>query len=149
MKDKYLQDLNSIKDLCKTEEEFKELQKNLELFLVVADQSNQIFISSIYNEDAKTLIEASEDAIIDLKTIAIERFIKGSKEVGAILQIPELEELLSWVQEIHTNIASQLFSEDFYESVYIPALDAVSRSIIEFTEEEIEANAQKNTNIEG
>jgi hypothetical protein len=149
MKDKYLQDLNSIKDLCKTEEEFKELQKNLELFLVVADQANQIFIGSVYNENSKTLIEAAENSIADLKTLTLEKFIESSKEVGAILQIPKFEELLDWVQEIHTNIASQLFSEEFCKSVFTPALDSISKSILEFTEEEMENEVQKNNNTKG
>jgi hypothetical protein len=140
-----------IRQLCQDDKEFEDVVIKVSLLEVIIGQVNQIFISSLYNNDAPTLIEAANTSIEGLQQTVIDSYIKNSLEVGELMPIPDIPELSSWVEEIHHDITRQLFDEDFCDTIIYPALQTITSSIIEFAEEEMktETEDQKNNNIEG
>jgi hypothetical protein len=140
-----------IRQLCQDDKEFEDVVIKVSLLEVIIGQVNQIFISSLYNNDAPTIIEAANTSIEGLQQAVIDSYIKNSLEVGELMPIPDIPELSAWVEEIHHDITRQLFEEDFCDTIIYPALQTITSSIIEFAEEEMktESEDQKNNSIEG
>jgi len=141
----------NIQQLCQDDKEFEDVVMKVSLLEVIIGQVNQIFISSLYNNDTPTLIEAANTSIEGLQQTVIDSYIKNSLEVGELMPIPDIPELSAWVEEIHHDITRQLFNEDFCDTIIYPALQTITNSVIEFAEEEMktETEDQKNNSIEG
>jgi hypothetical protein len=149
-KQKTFENIQDLKALCETEEEFKDLTLKLSLLEVIIQQVNDVFTSSLYNPDTgTTLIEASQRSVKIMQENLTKEYIKNSVESGMLAHIPGIEDACEWVTEIHESIASQLYSDGFIVSVFAPALQTLQDSIIEFSKEEQEAlDSQEETSGE-
>jgi len=138
-----------LRKYCKDETEFDDLVLKISLLEVILGQVNELFIGSIYNEEAKALINAANSSTKKLQEEVVNIYIRNSKEAGKLLPIPDIEEISSWVEEIHYDIASQLYTKDFCDTVITPALETITTSIIEFANEETNSeNENENENEE-
>jgi len=140
-----LKQFEDIKDICKDADEFNDIVMKISLIGVIIGQVNEIFIGSIYNEEATSIMDAANSAIKSLQDSVIENYINNSKKINSLLPVPDIPELTSWVEEIHCNITSQLYKEDFCNSVIFPALNTISEQIIQFDVEEKESAEVDNT----
>lgn len=139
-----------LKPLCKSEGEFKDVTLKISLLEIILSQVHEVFVSSLYHETTGiTLIEASNKSLKRLQENLAETYVTNSVEVGELMPIPGIEEATLWVQEIHHDIASQLYSEGFMNSVFHPALATLSTSIIEFSKEEAQLAQQETSNNKG
>jgi glutathionyl-hydroquinone reductase len=134
-KDKF----KDIRELCKDDKEFDDVVMKVSLLEVIIGQVNQIFMSSLYNENATALVNSANSSIESLQQSVVDTYIKNSLEVKKLMPIPDISELSTWVEEIHYDIARQLYAEGFCDAVIYPALQTVTSSVIEFAEEEARA----------
>ena len=134
-----------IRKLCKDDSEFKDLVMKISLLEVILGQINEIFIGSMYNEKADAIINAANSSVKTLQDTVVDTYIKNSKELGELMPVPDIAELSTWVEEVHYDIARQLYTEGFCDTVIYPALQTVTESVIEFAEEE---NDQEKENKE-
>jgi len=125
-----------LKPLCDTEEQFKDLILKLSLLGIILHQVNEIFIGSLYAETGAALIDSSKNSVTLLQDTLIDNYIKTSLDAGQLAPVPEVKDISVWVEDVHFNIASQLYSLGFVESVVSPALATITTSIIEFAAEE-------------
>jgi len=125
-----------IKDLCKDEKEFKDLVMKISLLEIILGQINEIFIGSLYFDKADVLIKTANTSVRTLQDTVVETYVKNSKELGELMPVPDIEELSSWVEEVHYDIARQLYAEGFCDTVIHPALQTITESVIEFAKEE-------------
>ena len=132
-----------IKEFCKDEKEFDDIVLKISLLEVILGQVNEIFVNSLYNEEAKALIEAANTSTRGLQEEVINVYIKNSKDIGELMPVPDIIEVAGWVEEIHYDIAMQLYSEGFCNSVIAPALETVTSSVIEFANEEAGTESNK------
>jgi glutathionyl-hydroquinone reductase len=131
-----------IRELCKDDKEFDDVVMKVSLLEVIIGQVNQIFMSSLYNEKATALVNSANSSIESLQQSVVDVYIKNSLEVKKLMPIPDIAELSTWVEEIHYDIARQLYSEGFCDAVIYPALQTVTSSVIEFAEEEANNNTE-------
>jgi hypothetical protein len=125
-----------IESLCEDEKQFQDVVMKISLLEVILGQVNEIFMGSMYNSDATALINSANSSVNILREQVAEQYIQNSKQVGELMPIPDVEELATWVEEIHYDIARQLYSEGFCDTVILPALQTVTESVIEFAKEE-------------
>jgi hypothetical protein len=127
---------NEIESLCENKKQFQDIVMKISLLEVILGQVNEIFISSMYNPAAVALVNSANASVNILREQVAEQYIKNSKQLGELMPIPDVEELAIWVEEIHYDIARQLYSEGFCDTVILPALQTVTESVIEFSKEE-------------
>jgi hypothetical protein len=135
-----------LKQFCKDDEQFQNMVMKISLLEVIIGQVNDIFIGSVYGKDANALIQSAKASANTLGKQVLEQYIKNSKEIGELMPIPEVEELANWVENIHYNIAEQLYSEGFCNTVILPALQTVTESVIEFAKEDAQNEEGDNGN---
>jgi len=131
---------SSLKEIA-TEEELNDTLQKLLMIHTILLQLNQIFTSAIYDEKATSIILASEEGANQLVDNFKKQYVEASTEAGLLAPIPDLDQLVSWIEELHKDITSQLFDEDFHSSVIVPALTDISAAVLETAiEEEKEMN---------
>jgi len=143
-----------IQSFCKDEKEFNDIVMKISLLEAILGQVNEIFIGSLYSKEAYALIDAANASVSRLQNEVVDIYIKNSKDLGELMPVPDVAEISSWVEEIHFDIAKQLYSEGFCDSVIYPALQTVTQSVIEFAEEESQesnntTNEPEDQNLEG
>jgi len=136
-----------IRPLCSSQEEFDDITLKLTLLGAIVGQVNEIFCGSLYPEGEGTLKTSAIKSIAAVQRDIPEVFIKNSLEVGALMDIPDLPILASWVENTHKELAEQVYSEGFCSTVIYPALEAITANIIQFDidsrEEEAAASSEK------
>ncbi len=132
VKTKYL----SIEKFCDNAEHFDGVIQELVLFEVVLMQINQIFCDTLYSKESTTLSDASKEAVRTLQNTFALEFVDQSLAKEALTALPDLGMAVSWVSEMHSNIAKQLFTEDFAKEVLEPSYDKIAEAIIEVSEGE-------------
>ncbi len=125
-----------IEPFCKDEEEFNDVVMKVALLEVILSQVNEIFIGSLYDPNSKVLIDSANASIKSIQESVVDIYIKNAKEVEALVPIPDIQELAQWVEEVHTDLALQIYAEGFVNSVMVPALQTITESVIEFAKEE-------------
>ncbi len=133
-KEKY----SEILQFCENEEQQDKVIQELALFETVISQVNQIFKETLYQEDISVFGTASDETLEALVISFTKEFISKSKEGQELAGLPDLALVVSWVNEIHTNVAAQLFKEDFVNEVIAPSYDSISEAIIEISQNDIE-----------
>ena len=136
-----------LKNLCENEEQFRDLTLKLSLVNVILSQVNEIFTGSLYAETGSALIKSAFNSVQALQESLIEKYIQNSVETGQLMPVPEIEDLTVWVEGIHLDIISQLYSEGFVDSVFAPAMTTISQNIVEFAKEEAGENSDEKENL--
>ncbi len=121
-------------------EQFEGVIKELTLMSIVVDQLNTIYKDTIYSEDVATLRDASDGTIDILLTSFAKEFISKSEEAQEFAPLPSLNLIAKWVEEIHINVAKQLFSEDFVKEVFTPAFERITAAVLEASGEVIDSD---------
>jgi len=121
----------------------EEIQKLIMLQTVIM-QINEIFITTVYNNDAKDIAKSSREAVTQLLDKFREEYMSAALETQDVPNIPDLDHIISWVESIHVNIGTQLFNEDFFNSVILPAYNDVSGAILDTAKEEEEVVEDSN-----
>ncbi len=124
-----------------TEERFVEVLNDLTLFEIVIKQISEIFIQSLYNENSAALLSASRESVNTLLGNFTQQFIDMTQGDEEVAPIPDLLQIVSWIEEIHIDLANQLYNETFVREVIRPAYENVSKAVIE-TADEIEENGE-------
>jgi hypothetical protein len=130
--------LEKLKPLCETPEQFTDVSLKVALLEVILSQVNEIFISSLYPPTAKALIESAKESVKHMQETVTDTYVKNSLAVGELMPIPDIAEISYWVEEVHKEIAEQLYTTGFVNTVFTPALETVTTSVIEFAKEEVE-----------
>ena len=136
-----------IKDLCSSDEEFQDIVMKISLLEVIIGQINEIFIGSIYNENSKAMIDAANKSVEMLQKNIVQTYVNNSKELQELMPIPDVAELSTWVEEIHYDIAMQVYTEGFCNTVILPALQTISNSVVEFAEEDSPEESEIENNL--
>jgi len=145
--DENIKKFEDIKDLCQDDHEFHDLVMKISLLEVILGQVNEIFIGSLYNEQSNALIDAANTSIESMQKTIVDTYIKNSRELNELMPVPDIEELSTWVEEVHYDIARQLYTEGFCDTVIYPALQTITESVVEFANEENQDQTVEN-NIE-
>lgn len=124
--------------LCETKEQFLDVSLKVALLEVILSQVNEIFISSLYPETAKALIASANKSISDIQENIADEYVKTSLDNKILAPIPDINEIAYWVEEVHLEIAKQLYTEGFINTVFQPALETITGSVIEFAVQEAE-----------
>jgi hypothetical protein len=134
LKNKY----KDLKTLCKDEEEFEVLVYKLGLMEIVIGQLNDIYKSVLYAEGEEVLHAAADEATAELEKNITEQYINQSVAEKEIKDIPEFQIVLAWINQLHLNIAGQLFNADFVNEVMEPAFENIAKTVLEIGKEETE-----------
>ncbi len=122
---------------CKDKENFDNVIQELYLFEIVLRQINQIFIDTIYSKEIDILTIAADRATNILADTFAKEFMKQTVEEDQLASLPDLNLIVEWIHEIHTNVARQLFLEEFIEEVMEPAYLNIANAIVEISEEDL------------
>jgi len=133
--------LEELKPLCETPDQFTDVALKVALLEVILSQVNEIFISSLYPPTATALIESANESVKHMQDTVAETYVKNSLAIGELMPIPDISEIAYWVEEVHKEIAQQLYTEGFVDTVFMPALETVTSSVVEFAKEEADGAA--------
>ena len=125
-----------LEPLCETKEQFLDVGLKVALLEMILSQVNEIFTSSLYPTSAKALIDSSAKAISEIQSSIVDEYIKTSLDKQVLAPIPDVNDIAYWVEEVHLDIAKQLYTEGFINTVFQPALETITESVIEFAKEE-------------
>ncbi len=127
-----------IQEYCEDADHFGRIVHELALFEIVIMQINEIFKDTLYSKDVTTLSGASNETVETLKNSFAAEFIEKTKEAKELSSLPTLDLVISWVTEIHENIATQLFTEEFAHEVLTPAYEKIAEAVIEISAGELQ-----------
>ncbi len=130
-----------IEEFCEDADQFNNVSHELALFETVLSQINEIFKSTLYTSEVDTMNVASDDTVDILRDSFAKEFVSNSKEEKKLASLPTLELAVAWIQEIHENLAKQLFTEEFSTEVLVPAYTEISEAIIGISNRELEDEA--------
>jgi len=120
-------------------QDFDEVCQKLYIFETVIDQIFTIFKETIFNPEAKSLIDALNAGKEKLIKDTRQAFIKVAQENKALPPIPDLPEVISWITDLYSGILVQLFAEEYYTRVIEPSLIDIGDAIQEFAQESEES----------
>jgi hypothetical protein len=143
--DEIEKDYEGIRDLFETEEDYKEEIQKLVMLQTVIMQINEIFSTTVYNAGAEDILLAARDSVSQLLEKFREEYLEAANETKEVPGIPDLDHIISWVETIHKNIALQLFSQEFFDSVLVPAYTDISGAILDTAREEEEEEEEDET----
>ncbi len=127
-----------IESFCEDEEHFNNIISDLVMFEIVLGQINQIFTDTLYAKNSVVLVGAASDAIEVMKNTFSDEFISQTETQKELTSLPDLTQAVSWVQELHLNLATQLYTEDFTREVIAPAYARITEAIVEVSSGETE-----------
>ncbi len=130
IKTKYVE----IEKYCDDEDHFNNVIQELVMFEIVLNQINQIFVDTLYNPEANILLGAAKDSVESLCDSFAAEFILQSHEKETLSALPDLAQAVAWVEELHGNIAKQLFTEDFHKEVLAPSYEKIAEAINEVSQ---------------
>lgn len=134
--EEFQEKFKEIRPFCDTDEKYNDVVLKVALLDVILAQVNEIFIGSLYNPEAVAIIESANASIAGIQSSVVDIYIKNTKDRGELVPIPDIQELATWVEEVHTDIALQLYAEGFVDNVMIPALNTITSGVIDFAKEE-------------
>ena len=134
-----------IKEFTKDEEQYTGIINDLVLFEVVLKQLNLIYQDTIYSKDVPTFREASDKTVSLVTDNFRNEFIKKTKEAKELPSLPDLKQMISWIEEIHLNLALSLFTEDFIKEVIAPAYQKISEAVVDVSASDIKEASGETT----
>jgi hypothetical protein len=126
------------------DEEFKSLVEDLTMFELAVRNVNDIFKGTIYNcSESEHLCEVVDRSTNDLLENFQKQYMDFVEEKKEIHPLPSLEQVVTWAEEIHVNIALQLFTEEYTENVLKPSFESIAAAILEVAEDEEIAESEE------
>jgi hypothetical protein len=119
-----------------SEEEFNRAIHDVTLFQIITKQINEIFEGPLYNLEAANLIQVSGENVDALLINFEEKFVEECLKENKLVGVPDIEQVIAWVEELHLGVSTQLWELTFFENVIKPAIDTIAQSILETAEEE-------------
>ncbi len=120
-----------IHEYCEDADHFANVVHEIAMFEIVTSQINQIFTDTLYVKEVDTLSGAAVETVDLIKSNFAVKFVQDTKEAGKLSSLPTLDLIVSWITEVHENIAAQLFTEDFAKEILAPAYTNIAEAIIE------------------
>ncbi len=133
----------AIREFTKGEEQFNNVIQEIALFEIVLGQINEIYKDTLYAEEVSTLNEAADSTVEIMIDKFAEEFISKTIADQALSSLPDLAQIVSWIEEVHINIAGQLFTEDYVKEVLAPSYRSIAEAIIEVSRDDIEAGEEE------
>ncbi len=118
------------------EEDFDKAVKDITLFEIITKQISGIFGASLYSDEATALNGANIDGTNALVENFFSRYLEECVNEKKITDIPDLAQIVTWVEEVHFNISKQIWCENFFGSVIKPAIESISEAVLETAAEE-------------
>ncbi len=132
-----------IEKFCEDAGQFDSVIRELALFEIVLVQINQIFKSTLYTTEVDTMNVASDDTVDILRDNFAKEFVRQTVEEEKLASLPTLDLVVSWVQEIHENLAQQLFTEEIVNDVLAPAYGNIAEAILGISKDELEDETEE------
>jgi hypothetical protein len=126
------------------DEKFKSLVEDLTMFELAVRNVNDIFKGTIYNcSESEHLCEVIDRSTNDLLENFQKQYMDFVEEKKEIHPLPSLEQVVTWAEEIHVNIALQLFTEEYTQNVIKPSFESIASAILEVAEDEEIAESEE------
>jgi len=129
-----LKELDKLKPMI-GEDALKILKDEFKIVDQVIQQVDEVFRSRVINEDNESIQKTLDDNIKVLTSNIVVKYVEMSLSMEALVDLPNLENILEWVQSSYTNILGQIFNVDFNTIVIEPALVQISEALVEFADE--------------
>ena len=112
-------------------EGFDQIVADLSLFESITMQIAEIYSSTLYNKEAVALHSANNTGSKALVLNFFTQFVAECIKENKIIEVPDLAQIVTWVEEIHIDINGQLWEEEFLTSVIVPAVETISTTILD------------------
>jgi hypothetical protein len=122
--------------LVKKDEDLKQVIHDLTLFEVITLQISNIFAETLYRNTATALREANDEGVDLLIENFYNKYVEECTSNKKIEDIPDLVQIITWLEDIHFGISAQIWEESFLNSVIKPAIESISEAILETAAEE-------------
>ena len=65
-----------------------------------------------------------------------EKYIKECVSNNEVGEIPDLMQIISWIEEVQFNISKQIWEETFFNNVIRPAIESITEAVLETASDE-------------
>jgi len=114
-----------------SKEEFDDFIEKILIFEIVLEQVTEIFKGSVFNAESEIVNYFTENNLQNYKVTFHKKFIEFTKEADRLMSIPELEEIVSWIETAYLEFLKNIFNEDYLNIVIKPSLEDISSAILE------------------
>ena len=143
-------DMNYFKDIYSpiqsmfTEEEYEDFCGKAALMEFVINQVNDVFKRQIIAEHNDSMQKNVEQVLQNFINNLREKYITNTLETKEIYSLPDLSDIVGWVETLYIDTFKQLFHSDFVDMAVAPAISSISEALLEFADDSTEVEFDVN-----